>query len=186
MKKQTLIGLIYMLLIGSIYSQKLMTPKSTLFSDKTFPLQAIIILPIPGMPAVSFCPGYSGHFENLPGKLKQYGKKGSLVSCILIDKKNKKIISNISCSWTSSDESILKIISLNEKEKVKRAYLLIPKKTGKVFLEISMGKEKIKLGISITKQESSYRFNVFNPNKKNKKPEQIESPNSDTAPAESE
>lgn len=155
--------LVFFMFASGIYAQKLMIPESALFSDKANTLQPITILLIPGTPAVSFCHGYMGHFDKLPDQLNKYGVYGGLVSCILVDKKNKKILDNISCSWYSSNPEALKVISLDEKEKIKRAYLLIPLKAGKVFIEISMGKEKKKLGMNIIKNQSGFAYSVFNP-----------------------
>jgi len=157
--------LLLILFSSCVFGQQLKIPYENLFSPEASKLQPLCVLLIPGTPIVSFCSGFSGHFEKLPQNLQKKGKYGMIVTAILVDKKAKKIIDNIGCTWESLDSSILKAVDVNENEKIKRAFLLIPQKKGVVGVKISMGNEKTILNIKIEKNDDNFKFEVLLPPK---------------------
>jgi len=143
------------------HSQQLKIPDSTLFSKDAGNLQPLIILMIPGTPIVGFCPGFSGGFdkiriEDTTGNMLD--KTGLLVTAILVDKEQKKIIDNLDCSWESSNSEVLTAVSAARNNK--RLFALLPQKAGATKLTIKMGKEQVALNLIISTEENKFRFKV--------------------------
>lgn len=149
-------------------AQQLMIEDEVLFSKGSAPLQPLFLMlePDPSQPFLcGFCPGLSGSFDRIPLTTKTEDKQpvGLVVTAILVDKDKRKIISDKPCMWKSSNKSILAISKLQKKND--RLYLLEPKKVGEAIVEISMGEESVRLGITVTREINEFNYVITKPGK---------------------
>lgn len=153
--------LLAVVITATAQAQSLMIPEDVLFSKQADNLQPVWLMMIPDMPVAGFCPGLGGSFEELPEGIGASGE-GLLVSAILVDKENRKVIDNIDCSFASSKPEVLQVIAI---ENNKRLYALMPKAAGKTRLTIKMGKEQRQLDVVVAKADDRFTFTVQKPDK---------------------
>lgn len=158
--KKILLALLVSLTLQA-HSQELKIPESVLFSKETSNLQPLAILMIPGTPLVGFCPGFSGGFDEIQiedATSNMVKKTGTLVTAIVVDKENKKIIDDLDCSWKSSNTNVLNAVPAAKDNK--RLFALLPIKEGVTKVTIKMGKEQLELNVAILNKSGKFSFKV--------------------------
>lgn len=159
MKKAIVMLLVFSALQAT--AQELKIPEDRLFSKEANTLQPLAIMMIPGAPIVSFCPGFSGGFDEIQiedNSSNMVEQIGQLVTAILVDKREKKIIDDIDCYWESSDSKVL--IATQAAHDNRRLFALLPQKAGAVILTITMGNEQTKLKVIISNTDDAFTFQV--------------------------
>jgi hypothetical protein len=158
--KKILLALLVSLAMKA-HSQALKIPESVLFSKESSNLQPLAILMIPGTPLVGFCPGFSGGFDEIQiedSTSNIVKKTGTLVTAIVVDKENKKIIDNLDCSWESSNTNVLTAVPAAKDNK--RLFALLPIKEGITKVTVKMGKERSELNVEILNKSGKFSFKV--------------------------